>query len=322
MKRGFLTKLFLGVLAGGLLVVGCKKEPAVEPAAQVPEVQSPEVKKYAKFSAVVYANADLKKYVTTLSKTEPVDLQKMVDSDVKGKKVEVAEVKLSDGTTGYLKASYLGDDPLVFTEDTKAYLRNNLSSRVYVTIPKGTIGFTVAERGEWTQVYVGKVAGKWVTKQWVNTGFVKDDEIVSQAVAFDKASSLIKKANSDKTTLAKAEKYRKEAAELLKGLENSGLFKELAEKKLEEMDENSEDMAEEPEVDMTGKAIVTAQSGLKMRSQPNTDGNVVVLLPVKSIVSIDEKGKEETIGGKKSNWYKITWKGKTGWVFGGFLDIK
>ncbi len=322
MQRGILFKFLVGVLAGCFLIAGCKKEPSVDPAAQAPEVKSPEVAKYAKYSASVYKSPELKKWVANLSKTEPVSLKQRMDVQIKGKKVELAEVTLSDGTTGFLKSAHLGDAPLVFIEDTKAYVRNNLSSRVYAVIPKGTIGFTVSEREDWTQVYVGKLAGKWLSKQWVNQGFVKDSDIVSQAVAFDKACSLLKKANSDKTTLAKAEKYRKEAAELLKGLENSGLFKELAEKKLEEMDENSENMAEEPEVDMKGKAIVTAKSGLKMRSQPGTDGEAIVLIPGKSVVSIIEKGKEETISDKKSNWYKVTWEGKTGWVFGGFLDIK
>jgi len=286
-----------------VIISGCKDKQGTNGA----EMKSPEIKKYAKYAASVYSDSALSKWAATLAKTEPVDLVKRVTVDIKGKKVEVAEVKLSDGTTGYISSKNIADAPLVFTEETKVYVRNNTSSRIYTTVPKGTIGFTVSERAEWTQVYIGRINGKWVSSQWVNGGYVKDQSTVAEARIYEDAMALLKKADT--------EKKKEEAMEKLKSLEGSAVFGDLVKGKSEE--------AEKQEIDMTGKAVVTAKAGLKMRKTSGVDGEEIILIPFNEVVTIGAKGDlEESIAGKTAFWYEVTWKDKTGWVFGGFLDIK
>jgi len=67
--------------------------------------------------------------------------------------------------------------------------------------------------------------------------------------------------------------------------------------------------------------IVTAVKGLRMRQAPGSSGKVVTLIPFKETVTLlEEKDDSIDIAGKTGKWTRVTWKGKTGWVFGGFLD--
>ncbi len=65
---------------------------------------------------------------------------------------------------------------------------------------------------------------------------------------------------------------------------------------------------------------VDAVGGLNMRKDPTLNGEVVALVPNGSSVSLlEEKDTAIEIKGIKGKWTKITWEGKTGWAFGGFL---
>lgn len=66
--------------------------------------------------------------------------------------------------------------------------------------------------------------------------------------------------------------------------------------------------------------IVITEAGLRLRESPDTTGKVIITIPYKTEVKfIEEKGDTITISGKYGKWTKISWKGKTGWAFGGFL---
>jgi hypothetical protein len=63
-----------------------------------------------------------------------------------------------------------------------------------------------------------------------------------------------------------------------------------------------------------------AKGGLVMRETPDTSGKKIGLIPMdEEVTLLEEKGEAVTIAGKKGKWSKVTWKDKTGWVFGGFL---
>lgn len=63
-----------------------------------------------------------------------------------------------------------------------------------------------------------------------------------------------------------------------------------------------------------------AKAGLVMRETPDTSGKKIALIPLDDEVTLlEEKGESVTIAGKSGKWSKVTWKDKTGWVFGGFL---
>jgi len=70
-----------------------------------------------------------------------------------------------------------------------------------------------------------------------------------------------------------------------------------------------------------GSRWVSAEKGLKMRETPSVSGREVTLIPYNSeVVFVEEQPQEVDIAGTKGKWTMITWKGKKGWVFGGFLS--
>lgn len=61
---------------------------------------------------------------------------------------------------------------------------------------------------------------------------------------------------------------------------------------------------------------------VNMRMQPNTDSEVIMILESGTECEILEKGKKEKIDGKTSNWYKVHYKDKDGWIFGSLATVK
>lgn len=295
-----------------LLLQGCNKGGDKQKLDIVPG----DIVKYAKFTTSVYKEQELKTWEATLSKTEPVKLVETINVPLKGTSTEVSKVKLSDNTVVFILTKNLGDKPVVFIEDTKAYVRNNASSKVHAIIPKGTIGFVIQENAEWVQVYIGQLEGKWITQQWVNGGYTAEALRIQEAKLFEESTAILKNASSKPDQV-------KQAQANLKDLSNStGIFAEMARNILSpggtqdagsDMNAAGGDM---PEVK------VQAAAGLTMREQPGTSGTAIVIIPDGSTVKIIDKGStEETISGKTGYWYKVDWNGRRGWVFGGFLAL-
>jgi len=205
MKRKIALLLSLVIISAA----GCKKEQ------KQPEEEVSLAKKYAKYSIQVFKDAEMKKWLTSLSKSESVDLLNLTKKMHKKKEIEIARVKLSDDTIGYINSSHLADKPIVFIEDVKAHLRNNIGSKVVVTIPRGTIGFIVSEKGGWTQVYIGKLEGKWITKQWVNGGFSTDENLVLDARTFEESVNILEK-DPEKVKPVEIEEAKEKLKELSK----------------------------------------------------------------------------------------------------------
>lgn len=291
-----------------LLIQGCKKGDK-----QGLDIAPGDVVKYAKFSIAVYKDQEMKTWAATLSKTEPVILLETLNIPIKGVNTEIAKVKLSDNTIVFASAKYLGDKPLVFIEDSKAYVRNNASSKVFAIIPKGTIGFVLQENAEWVQVYVGQLDGKWITAQWVNSGFSTEDLRVQEAKLYEESAAILKNPAS------KAEQ-KKQAEANLKDLSSStGIFAEMALVALNpaNVEENKSTGTDDSDL---GKATVQTEAGLTMRDKPSTSGKSIVVIPNGNAVKILEKGtKVEVIAGKTAIWYRVEWNGNKGWVYGGFL---
>lgn len=70
-------------------------------------------------------------------------------------------------------------------------------------------------------------------------------------------------------------------------------------------------------------ASVTAQTGLILRDAPAVTGAALATLPHAAQVAVldADSGPAATIGGVSGRWTKVTYQGKTGWAFGGFLAI-
>jgi hypothetical protein len=70
------------------------------------------------------------------------------------------------------------------------------------------------------------------------------------------------------------------------------------------------------------EATVIESSGLIMRSIPSKSGEKLCVIPCDAKVYVeDENGPAEIIYDIHSKWMKVHYNDKTGWVFGGFLNI-
>jgi uncharacterized protein YgiM (DUF1202 family) len=312
MKKVFITALAVMMAA----MIACKNE---EPgASSLPLDEGPI--KYARVTVSAYKEEGLKSWGANISKTEPVVLLETVKVQIKGSETEVAKVKLSDGNVLYVNSKYLADQPVVFVEDTRAYVRNNESSRVYALIPKGTIGFILKEMDEWVQIYAGQIDGKWVTQQWVNGGYTTDEGKIREAKNFEESVAVLSSSSSKQDRVSQSLAILKDIAS------SSGMFADMASQYLDNYEADEEDADENADEsgsdDSSETAKVTADKGLTMREEPGVSSKAIVVIPNGSDVKIIQKGdKEETIGDKTSPWFQVEWNGKKGWVFGGFLSI-
>ena len=80
-------------------------------------------------------------------------------------------------------------------------------------------------------------------------------------------------------------------------------------------------------IEYDGEAIVISKSGLVLREKQGRTSQKMLTIPYESAVKLvaahtGGRGSFETIYGIGSNWYKVNYKGKIGWVFGGFLKRK
>ena len=224
MKKSILIALIFSLV----LPFACKKE---EPKQVEPQI----VSKCAKYSASVFKDKERTVWLATLAKTEIVDLiSKEIISNNKGTVAEVAFVRLSDGAEGYLETKHLADKTIVFTQDTKAYQRNNTGSKITATVAAGTIGFVIDEKAEWLQVYIGQVDGQWLTQIWVNEGYSTETDLIGDARLYEEAVTVLRNKESKSAEKDKAVKK-------LEGLQKSTLFAEKAEEQLVKLRQVSEE---------------------------------------------------------------------------------
>jgi uncharacterized protein YgiM (DUF1202 family) len=98
-----------------------------------------------------------------------------------------------------------------------------------------------------------------------------------------------------------------------------------SDKSAEKTSEKKEDDSLKPDVEETSNqaemAVVTAKSGLTMRTKPSMKAKVIDLIPANGVVEILEKGEVITLKGKESNWYKVRFDDEEGYCFGGFLRM-
>lgn len=183
-----------------LLIIGCSKKTDQKTAAvtndQKTEEKSPAPSlgtKCAKYRSAVYKDQELKTWLATLNKAEQISVQEEINyKNSAGKDVLLAKVKLSDDSIGYTDAKNLAIKAIVFIQDdVKAFNRNNPTSGVAATIPKGYVGMVTDEKANWLQVTVGDVGGgKKVYDKWVSEGFSEDPELIQDAVMLESAKDI------------------------------------------------------------------------------------------------------------------------------------
>lgn len=68
---------------------------------------------------------------------------------------------------------------------------------------------------------------------------------------------------------------------------------------------------------------VIPKDGLNMRKEPSAAGKKILTIPQGAAVQkLDENTEVFVIDGIEGRWLKISWKGRTGWAFGGFLSAE
>jgi hypothetical protein len=76
-----------------------------------------------------------------------------------------------------------------------------------------------------------------------------------------------------------------------------------------------------PKVTDNGVRYVAVKDGLNMREEPSPTGKKMLTIPYRQeVLKLEEKPESFTIDKTEGKWTKVTWQGKTGWVFGGFLS--
>lgn len=191
-------------------------------------------KKYALYQVTVYKDKDFKEWLATLEKAESVDLLKEEQYiNLKKMQIDLSQVKLADGKEGYIDSKHLADKPIVFIEEsTRLFVRPNMGSKVFCTVPKGTIGFIKEEKADWVMVYVGNLDGKWVTGQWTKGGYSADENLVVEAKDYEAAMALLKEQKPEKRDAAQ-KTAKEKLSELAKG---SSVIAALAKAKLDELE--------------------------------------------------------------------------------------
>ncbi len=234
-------RIFILLLISISLFSACKKEqkPEEETEKTGKKSDTPIGTKCAKYKVSVYKTKDLqyqsKNYLAILNKGEIVKLYEEIEFTImatkKPKEIILAKIQLDNENNdiGYIEARHLADKSIVFTSDTDAHVRPNERSKVYTSIPKGTLGFIIGEKGNWVKIYIGKINDKWVTKQWVDSGYSSEDAMITAALKYDEILDMIKAGKNDE-----AKKLLEEIASDSEGLE---LFKELANEKITELNE-------------------------------------------------------------------------------------
>ena len=197
---------------------GCKKNTTTS-------IDSTLAKKYAKYRVQVSKDKEFKSWLATLEKAEDVSLldeEKFKDKN--GKTTEISKVKLADDSIGYIDPKHLADSPIVFTTDTKAFVRPTTGSKIFAVIPRGELGFIIGEKGLWVQIYVGKIDEKFITQQWVEGGYSNDPALVLEAKQYGTAIDALNGKDAEKSAQAKS------TLETL--AEGSSIIAELAKEKL------------------------------------------------------------------------------------------
>jgi lipoprotein LenA len=235
-----------------IATLACKKKDGEKPgSAEFP-------KKYAMYQSGVYKDKELKEWLATLEKAESVQMlgeEKYLNR--KNVQLDLLKIKLADDKEGYIEAKHLADRPIVFIDDNiRAFVRPDTGSKVFATIPRGTIAFITDEKAAWVKVYVGIMDGKWLTGHWVKGGYSADEQMVVEAKEYEGACALLKETKPEK--MEKAMKAAREKFdELAKG---SSMIAELAKIKLQELDGAS---APEVKKQSAGDVPVNEEPGVK-----------------------------------------------------------
>ncbi|MBN2401428.1 MAG: hypothetical protein JXN64_03425 [Spirochaetes bacterium] len=239
-----MKKIIIALIAFMFIIpCSCKKDGTISKETAL-------AKKYAKYRVQVSKDKELKTWLATLEKAEDVSLlEEEKYTNPSGKTIDISKVQLADDSIGYIDPKHLADSPVVFTADTKTFVRPTSGSTIYAVIPKGELGFIIGEKGLWVQVYVGKINEKFVAQHWVEGGYSNDPALVLEAKQYAAAVNALNdkdetKAGQARTTLEELAEGSSVIAELAKNKLGIRSEKQLSETPAGEIDNSEEDEGE------------------------------------------------------------------------------
>ncbi|MDH5716711.1 MAG: hypothetical protein OEZ22_03620 [Spirochaetia bacterium] len=230
-KDKYLSNIILFLLFFLFIFFVCKKKPDEQSTLGNDIIIE---KKFAKYRAKVFADKSLKNSLTVLEKAEEVGL--LEELETSKKEESIARIRLADGKEAYVEFKHLANMPVVFIENTKAFNRPTISSKIVETIPKGTLGFILEQNGGWSKIYIGKINENWITRHWVETIYYKtDNNLVFEIREYENALNLLVENKID------------EAKEKLEDLSNSEteFVSQIAKQKLQNLKVSDVDSQEQ-----------------------------------------------------------------------------
>lgn len=221
-------------------------------------------------------------------------------SDSKKKMYE--KVELADGKTGWVRQDLIQKKGKLgaVLDVASIYKRPGVSNITDEKVEPGELVVISETQDQWTQV-TGKndAAYKRKTGWLLGEGLVTTDEI-DLAVAV-----MMSKAMSDKNPIK-----RKEALQAI--LDNSAYSSSKFITKVDELALNADPSANlGPDEAMITGNVVNVRSSTEI-----IETNKIFVVKAGDVVRIIEKGMMDEISGKADYWYKISFDGKEGWIFG------
>ncbi|MEO0471945.1 MAG: SH3 domain-containing protein [Bacteroidota bacterium] len=242
-------------------------------------------------------------YLTGISFGEKVELL--------GESVEVAEekrtyikVRLSDGKEGFVNSYLFAEDAerMVATSEIDVYKRPDLTTFKGDKIKRGQlVALTNNQEGNWTELMaLERKPSGWVQ----STDNLSSDEIdVTVAVLYGRA-------------------MQQSGAKRQKLLDDIAANSTFAASGLMDIVDGAREQAVARAALPDNQMYITA-TNLNVRSAPDTEAdNVVFKLGDGDIVDIIERGEQVAIRDMNDYWYKISYQGQEGWVYGAFTSKK
>lgn len=243
------------------------------------------------------------KWVASVAFGEEVELLNETETDEKsGKAFE--KVKLLDGKEGWVRADFIakGAEMAAVTGDAQIYKRPSISTITDDVITAGTVVVLKGKHDEFSEFIAKNDAANKRKEGWLlgEKALTTNEDDLAAAI-------LLSKAMAEKSPEKRKDKLKQVTTQY-----PNSVFAKTAQAQLDAADASA-NLAED-------QLMIQGESVNVRSSAEVTPDNKVFQLNSGDICSILERGEMEEIGGKLDYWYKISFNGKTGWVFGTFTS--
>jgi uncharacterized protein YgiM (DUF1202 family) len=243
------------------------------------------------------------KWVASIAFGEELTLLNETETDAKTNK-SYEKVRLLDGKEGWVRADFVAIDASLeaVVQDAQIYKRPGISNISDDMVLTGTVVIVKGHKDDFAEFIARNDANNKRKEGWLlgDKALTSDETDVSAALLYSKAMN-------EKVPTKRQDKLK----QVVTNYPNS-VFAKTAQNALDAA-AASEDLSED-------QLMITGDN-VNVRSGPTVkEENKVFQLASGDICSILERGEMDEIGGKLDYWYKINYKGQSGWIFGTFTS--